>query len=75
MKICECGSRRFRAWAVWYGEMRIELTGDDGFQVIENEPGDSEFVTDAPVECLECRKTIPFWEWDKPVDGTVEEVL
>ena len=75
MRICECGSRRFKLWAVWYGDMLIELTGDHDFEVVESDPGDSEFVTSAPVECVDCGKTIPFWEWDKPVDGTVEEGL
>lgn len=75
MKMCECGSRQFKVCAIWYGEMCIEVTEEGGFEVVESDPGDSEFETEAPVECLECGKTIPFCEWDEPVGGTVGEKL
>jgi hypothetical protein len=56
MRTCECGSRQFKLWAISYGGMCIELAEEGGFKVVESDPGDSEFETSAPVECVGMRE-------------------
>ena len=71
MRTCECGSRQFEVWAIWYGEMCIELTEEGGFEVVQSDPGDSEFERSAPVECVECGRSSPFCKWDEPSEGLI----
>jgi hypothetical protein len=73
MKQCECGSRQFKIRAIWYGEMCVELTEEGGFEVVESDPGDSAFDRSAPVECVECARSISFCEWDEPSGGASEK--
>lgn len=72
MKQCECGSRQFNVWATSYGEMCIEISGEDCLEVVHFDPFESDFDRREPVECVECGRSIPCSEWDEPSGRSVE---
>jgi hypothetical protein len=59
--------------AIVFGGICVKLSGEDGLEVVSFDPFEYDFETGEPAECTECRRRMPFCEWDEPSGRSVEK--